>query len=338
MKKCARCGAEVPGTMLHCECGYTFPRFEEPVRPEAKRIPAAASVPDKTVKRDRFLFAIVALYLVFTFVRRLFPTDEWSSRSETILRVIIELALAIGLIGLGNRVLKAIPRGTHGRGKWLFLFVAGLISLLGIFAIHVTGGQRVEWQPRTQASTPALPADLKEMVSRIEGLVASFEKADAEVDATRWVRTGEESRDWRQLQKLTRQDLREYLAKQRARLDSIDRMLQFLAEPRLVGDFSFLFSYAQSQGLTGGRERPDLDPRPWQLLRQLYGPTYELNTIIEQNWEEWRSIEPPIPEAERQPWHNELARLGAEVASARKQLTQSLDSSGSAATPTPSAP
>lgn len=331
MKRCSTCGTDVPEEVLHCECGYIFPRFEGSVKSKPAR--QAVAVPDRTLKRDRVLFTIATLYLVITFVRRLFPTAEAPSPSETTLRVVIELALAIGLIGLGNRILKAVPRGTHGRGKWLFLFVAGLISLFGIFAIHITGGQRVEWEPRTQVSTPALPADLKAMVSRIEGLVASYQKADTEVDATRWARTSAESGDPKQLAKLPRQELREYLAKQRALLDAIDRMLQFFAEPRVVADFNRIWSYAESQGLTGGRKRPDVDPRPWQLLRQIYGPALQLNTIIEENWEEWRLTKSPIPEAERKPWHKEVARLTAEVASARKELTQLLDSSGSVATP-----
>ena len=98
----------------------------------------------------------------------------------------IDLALAIGVIGLGVRVLKSVPRGAPGRGKWLLLFVAGIVSVLGILAIHATGGQRVEWGPRTQTSTPALPADVNAKMVRIEELLASYHKADADMAATRW--------------------------------------------------------------------------------------------------------------------------------------------------------
>lgn len=334
MKRCPNCGAEMPEEVLHCECGYMFPRFEQSPQPAPTR--RAAPIPDRSPPtRDRVLFVLVALYLVITFVRRLFPTAEIPRPSYALVRVAIDLALAIGLIGLGLRVLKTVPRGTPGRGKWLFLFVAGLVSVLGIFIIQITGGQRVEWQPRTQSSlaSPALPADLKAMVSRIEGLVATYQNADAELAATRWARTSAETGDPKQLAKLPRQDLREYLAKERALLDAIDRMREFLAEPRLVADFNFIWSYAESQGLTGGRQRPDIDPRPWQMLREIFGPALQLDTIIEENWDEWRLIESPIPEAERKPWHKEIARLSTEVASARKELTQLLDSPGSAATP-----
>ena len=170
------------------------------------------------------------------------------------------------------------------------------------------------------------------MVSRIEELVASYQKADAELQATAWSRTSAETGDPKQLAKLPRQDLREYLAKERALLDAIDRMLEFFAEPRVAADFNRIWSYAESQGLTGGRQRPDVDPRPWRLMRQFYGPALKLNTIIEENWEEWHLIKSAIPEAERKPWHKEVVRLSAEVKSARKELTQVLDSSDSAAT------
>ncbi len=277
-------------------------------------------VPDKTVKRDRILFAIVALYLAFTFIRRLFPTDEWSSRAETVLRIAIDLALAIGLIGLGRRVLKAAPRGTRGRGKWLFVFAAGLVSLLGILVIQMNGGQQVEWQPRHKAaSVPALPADLKDMVTRIEGLIAAYQKADAEIAATRWARTSAE-KGVRELRTLPREDLREYVAKQRALLSSIDAMLEFLTEPRLVNDYARTWSYAESQGLTAGRERPDINPTPWRLVRQLYGSLYELHKLVEENWEEWRLLQSPAPEAELKPWQRETKRLASEAQDAQQQL------------------
>jgi hypothetical protein len=332
MKRCPICEADVPEEVIHCECGYIFAYFEKRATKSTPVREVLTAVPDRTLKRDRVLFAIVAIYLTITFIRRLFPTTEFPRKSEIILRVVIELALAVGLIGLGRRILKAIPRGTPGRGKWLFLFVAGLVSLFGIFAIQLTGGQRVEWQPRSKVTAPALPADLKAMVSRIEGLVESYQKADAELRATRWAQTSATG-DPKQLAKLPREDLREYLVKERALLNAIDRMREYLAEPRLADDFNRIWSYAESQGLTAGRERPDFDPRPWRLLREIYGPASELNTIVEENWEEWRLLKSPVPEAERKPWQKEIVRLSAQVESARKELKQLLDAPGSAATP-----
>ena len=319
MKTCPDCGDAVAETRRHCDCGYLFPPSEEEVQPKPPR--PAVSAPDRTLKRDRILFAIVTVYVVMIFVRRLFPTDEIPRPSHAMFWGAIDLALAIGVIGLGLRVLKSVPRGVHGRGKWLLLFVAGIVSLLGILAIHATGGQRVEWEPRPQTSTSALPADVNAKMMRIEELLASYQKADADMAATRWARTSAE-KGARELRTLRREDLQEYLARQRAVLDSSERMLQFLSEPGLATDFNRIWVYAESRGLTGGRERPDINPAPWRLVRQLYASSYALNKTVEQNWEEWRLIESPPPEAELKPWQKELRRLAAEATEAQKQLAQ----------------
>ena len=75
---------------------------------------------------------IVALYLVIiTFVRRLFPIAEMPRRSETVLTISIDLALAIGLIGLGTRILKAIPREGSRTRQVAVIASGGLISCWG---------------------------------------------------------------------------------------------------------------------------------------------------------------------------------------------------------------
>ena len=311
MKKCPNCGAVVPEAAFYCECGSNFYVHES-----SKPAPQSGNIPARTLKWDRVLFVIVALYLVITFVRRLFPIAEMPRRSETVLKILIELALAIGLIGLGTRILKAIPRKAHGRGKWLLLLVVGLISLLGIFAIHVTGGQRVEQAPRSRGvladpSVQALGAEIEKMASRMKALVALLEKAQADLDKTRWQRTAETAPD--QLRNLSREDLREYVAKQRALLDSIDRILQYLTESGFEAKFDRLFNLAKSQGLTAGRKRPDT--RSWRILRQRRAANDELSKILEEHWEEWRLIESPQPEAELKPWQKEMNRLGREVSS-----------------------
>lgn len=66
-----------------------------------------------------------------------------------VLTIVLDVGMAVGLVGLGTKILKATPQGTPGRSGWILLFGAGSISVVGIFVIHVTGGQRVEWGPRT---------------------------------------------------------------------------------------------------------------------------------------------------------------------------------------------
>lgn len=327
MKKCPNCGGVVSEEAFHCECGHSFFAQEKP-----KRSPKSKNIPPPVRKWDRVLFVIVALFLVITFIRRLFPIEEMPRRSEMVLGILIDLAMAIGLVGLGTRILKAVPRGTPGRGGWLSLFVMGIISLLGIFAVHLSGGQRVEWQSRRSPSkNAALPADLKDMTLRMEGLVASFKKAEAELENTRLIRAtnvGPEERN-----KLSREDWRDCIAKQRAVVDAVDEMLEFLTKPDFAANFNRVFSFAESQGLTGGRKRPEIDPGPWRVLRQYYVAEYSLNKIRETHWEEWDSTESPSPNAEPPRWREELEQLEADAKDARKQLNELSNKAASKPTP-----
>jgi hypothetical protein len=100
-------------------------------------------------KTERLVFVFVGILLVITFVRRLFPVDEMPGHAVMVITILCDVGMAVGLVGLGTKILKATPQGTPGRGGWLLLFGAGIISVMGIFFIHVTGGQRVEFAPRT---------------------------------------------------------------------------------------------------------------------------------------------------------------------------------------------
>jgi hypothetical protein len=327
MKKCPNCGGVVSDEAFHCECGHSFFDHKNP-----KPAPASSDIGAPARKWDRILFVIVALGLIITFIRRLFPIEEMPRSSEVVLKILIDLALAVALAGLGLRILKAIPRGTPGRGGWLSLFLAGLISTLGIFAVHLSGGQRVEWPPvRSQSKTAAQPADLKDMTLRMEALIASYKKADAELDGTRWARTAYEAPA--DAKKLSREDWREGVAKQRAVVEAIDEMLELLTKPDFAANFNRVFSYAESQGLTGGRKRPDVDPRPWRLLRQRYAAEFSMNRILEKHWEEWHSTEPPSPGAEPKRWREDLEQLTADAKDAEKQLKEL--STPAASKPTP---
>jgi len=46
----------------------------------------------RTMKRDGGLFVIVALVLIFNFVRRLFPVAERSGSTENIMSILFDLA------------------------------------------------------------------------------------------------------------------------------------------------------------------------------------------------------------------------------------------------------
>jgi len=46
----------------------------------------------RTMKRDGGLFVIIALVLIFNFVRRLFPVAERSGSTENIMSILFDLA------------------------------------------------------------------------------------------------------------------------------------------------------------------------------------------------------------------------------------------------------
>ena len=272
-----------------------------------------------TSSRDRVLFVLVVLSLVFTCISRLFQASEVGRPAQSTLVIVIEFALAVGLVGLGVRILKAIPRGAAGRGTWIFLFGAGLVSLLTLFALQLTGGPEVK-SPRSRSleSMKALGADLETMSARMNELKAISDKCLADMDNTRWERTADTSPN--QVRHLEREDLREYLSKNRAVLDSIDRVLQYATESDFEGKTARLFREAESQGLTGNRKRPDL--RIWRAQRRMYAANYNLHKIVDEHWEEWRSLESFPSEADLKPWQKEMKRLNNEMNLAVSEVKQ----------------
>lgn len=61
------------------------------------------------------MFVIIALVLIFNFVRRLFPVAERSGSTENIMSILFDLGMAVGLVGLGPRILKAKDAATRPR-------------------------------------------------------------------------------------------------------------------------------------------------------------------------------------------------------------------------------
>ena len=103
-------------------------------------------------KRDRILLVITSIYLVLTFLRRLAPVDEMPSSALATLSLIFDLAMAFGVIGLGAQVLKATPPGRGQRAKWVAVITVGIVAAVGVLAIRISGGQRVELPPHPRAS------------------------------------------------------------------------------------------------------------------------------------------------------------------------------------------
>src|SRR5207248_10004457 len=90
------------------------------------------------------------------------------------------------------------------RGGWIFLLVVAVISGLGIFAIRLAGGPRVELSPRTSSTSVAkegLPKQFHE-------LLLADEKVNEKWMSSRWLRIFG-THDPAKLRTLTRQDLQE---------------------------------------------------------------------------------------------------------------------------------
>lgn len=200
------------------------------------------------MKRERILFVIIALVLIFHFVQRLFPVAERSSSAVNIISVLADLGMAVGLIGLGVRILKAIPRGTGGRGKWITLLVAGSIAVAGIFVIHASGGPRVELPPRTINSSALLRSTTSSgagptpgirtgpelesaansadplqflMVLDLKRLIETGNERFAEMDNSRWAQIIQTT-DVEQRKTLTHDDFREFCQKQHRYFATLD--------------------------------------------------------------------------------------------------------------------
>lgn len=92
--------------------------------------------PGGNIERRLLLFS--SLSLVVTFIRGLGPVAERSGSTVNTLRFVFELAMAIGVVGLGFRVLKAARRDGTGQVRWLALMVVGTFAALGVFVIRLS--------------------------------------------------------------------------------------------------------------------------------------------------------------------------------------------------------
>jgi len=194
----------------------------------------------------------------------------------------------------------------------IFSLFAGLLLALGIFATPLRGAE--------QPSSDTPPAQFQQMASRFEELTASYSEAKNEMEETQWVKVGSVSEA--ALKKLRRDDLREYLTKNRAVLDAIDRTLKFLEEPGVEANLDRLFQHAKARDLTGNWKLADIGPSSWRLRQKMFGPVSRAYQILDEHWEEWRLTEWPSSATNFKPWQKEMDRLFDESKVADKQLVQ----------------
>lgn len=234
-------------------------------------------------KFERVLLVIMPLYLVATFIRLLFPVAEKSSSAVDGLGMIFELAMAVGVIGLGLRVLKSIPPGGPGKAGWVALMVAGTIGALGIFGIRLSGGPRVELPHRPDQLLTEIPSaspELEAFVNRTGEVMTAYDEAESALLQTRWHKA--EPKNYR---KLPRAALQEHIAREREYVAAIDRIIAVFSEPGFEEKMNRVLASAMAQGKRF--DKPDVIVASSKALRRTYTAGYKLQVLIEANWDEW---------------------------------------------------
>lgn len=127
---------------------------------------------------DRGWLVLTASILVLKFLFGLRPMGELPSPTLKAMTGLIDLAMAIGLIGFGVRVLRS---QASGRGKWIFVLVIGIVAAFGLLVIRLNDGPRVELPPRLAQSPPPpdVAKDVQELVESTKPLRDSLREIDS---------------------------------------------------------------------------------------------------------------------------------------------------------------
>lgn len=201
--------------------------------------------------------------------------------------------------------------------------VVRLVSSLSIFLLlHGALGQP-STKPAPAAAEPstvAATARFEKMAARFEALIESYRMAKTAVDHSQWTIIGRAAPG--AVRMLPRENLKEDLTKQRAMLDAIDENIRFHTDPEVDANLDRLFRRAAAGGRVEGWKRADVSLHSWRLRRKAFGAVYEVHKIVDKNWEEFRLVESPPPEAQLQPWQREINRLLSEMRPAQKELEE----------------
>ena len=130
-------------------------------------------------RRDRIIFASIAVLLALKFVGRLMPASEIPSSTLSTMTLLLDIALVVGLVGLAPRVLRSLPADSSPSG-WIFVLIVGGAAAIGIFAIRLSGGPQVKLASRkTAVTSPSQTPIFSETESKdIQNLFASLKKAE----------------------------------------------------------------------------------------------------------------------------------------------------------------
>ncbi len=267
------------------------------------------------MKTEKILLVLVPIILLYDFTKRLFfPATEWLSPGVRFVAIVFEVAMVIGIVGLTFRRLKSTARPINAAGPWLALPGLGLLAGLGLFVMHLSGGDEAALPPHTTHSASrgkSVPDDLRKWGERMETLFASYQKARAEVKASDWIQVSGGDQ-----QKLPQKDLRDFLARYDELIASYDRMIEFLEEPGLQDKADGFVRFAKAQGVSP----PPLELKPdgWRKRRFIDATNRKIWEMIDAHWEEWRA-NPWPPEGDPKPWEKEVLALASKIENAEKE-------------------
>jgi hypothetical protein len=265
-------------------------------------------------KVERILLVTTSLFLLYDFVRDLFPIDEMPSPTVDLMSVAFELLMAFGVVVLGVRVVKAAPQGTSERPVWIAVMIAGIIGAMGVLGVRMSGGQRVELPPRpSQAASESsiFPPELEKLGTRMGVVMSAYQKAETAAQDARWAKT-----DASEYRKLPREVLKEYIARLRELVDATDQAIAMLAEPGFEANLARMVSIAEAHGTR--LQKADLKPDALRILRRIYAGSLQVHQIIDTNWEEWRADSGSGNDPK--PWQKELLALASDIRMADKEL------------------
>jgi len=85
------------------------------------------------MKHNRILLISCSLVLIFEFgARLLFPAQETESRGLSLLRLLFDCGMLLGVVGLSVQILKSTSRPIDVMGPWMALPALGLLAALGL--------------------------------------------------------------------------------------------------------------------------------------------------------------------------------------------------------------
>jgi hypothetical protein len=163
----------------------------------------------------------------------------------------------------------------------------------------------------------AAPADpeLAALFAEWQALLKADAAAGAKVQATRWFMATKDGAT----HDPSRDEMREYYQAERGLIETGDKVLAFLTQPRVQAKIPELREFADLRGVG---DRKAFDPEFWRVSRRRTVAAYELKKLQVKHWDEIEAMlrNPPPPDAKvTAAWQKTFLQLTQEEDVARKE-------------------